>query len=647
MARQHLGGHSRPRHLHLLRIGDHASDEEGARPGDFGELLGDEPAGAALRRGQGRSRLCQQPGEGLRVRLIVHPKQGVAQQLAASGLGRGERRIGRGLRGGRRHQLDVVLRRMGPEAEHHLGVQRREGSHPRVELGLGNPHRAQQPEGAVHAPRLCLQEGPDARQHLPLRQRPVLPWHPWHEEEAAASQPEDDHGGGARGVANHLGPLGNARHAQGAGREGNAPVPVARLEPLHHAGILHQRDTQGRGRALQGEVVRRGPQSSRDEHHIRTLGGFQEGMGDVRADVSHELHPFHLHPQLEKPGLEPRAVGVGDQPGDEFITGTQQLDAHGRSILAARPGPRIHLSRGGLQEVRPVLGAGVLLVLVVFLFEDDGGGPSGARPHLARGEPAAHQEGGFDQAQHQVHGGEGHQHIGRMRPGGDDRAGHPHEHQDERGLLGEAQVLEGAVPHGGDHQQGQRHHRRRHRSLHRGAHLAPPDHMVRDDQRHEPARGQRDGQAHEEAASPAVGIARGDHIEARQPQRPAGGEGEGDEQAQEAQGGQRPLVHQQGRRGTEGHHVRQAVELHAEVALRLRQPGDTSITPVEEHGEEDRQCGLIEVHGGGFSRAQGDGVEATKDGGNGEEVRQNEHQLPQLHRVLAFLMPVHGGMNGP
>ena len=119
----------------------------------------------------------------------AHMRTCTGGQLPARSLGSSQGRIRLGLRGSSRHQLEVVLRGVGAKAKHHPGVLGHQRSHRRIELGLGNAHRAQQPERPVHALRIILQDRPDARKNLALGQRLVLARNARDEEEPGAPQP--------------------------------------------------------------------------------------------------------------------------------------------------------------------------------------------------------------------------------------------------------------------------------------------------------------------------------------------------------------------------------------------------------------------------------------------------------------------------
>ena len=120
------------------------------------------------------------------------------------------------------------------------------------------------------------------------------------------------------------------------------------------------------------------------------------------------------------------------------------------------------------------------------------------------------------------------------------------------------------------------------------------------------------------------------HVEPRQPDRTAGRVDRADGDADNAHPRQRPLVDQDGGGDAERDHIGQRVELDAEVALRPRQPRHPAVEGVEEAAEEDGHRRAVEVVAGGFAGRERDRVNAAKDAADGEEVRQNEHQLAQV-----------------
>ena len=56
-----------------------------------------------------------------------------------------------------------------------------------------------------------------------------------------------------------------------------------------------------------------------------------------------------------------------------------------------------------------------------------------------------------------------------------------------------------------------------------------------------------------------------------------------------------PLVGDDGRRESEGHHVGEAVVLLAEGALGARQARDAPVQGIEQHGDKHRDAGVLEV----------------------------------------------------
>src|SRR2546429_5777693 len=84
-----------------------------------------------------------------------------------------------------------------------------------------------------------------------------------------------------------------------------------------------------------------------------------------------------------------------------------------------------------------------------------------------------------------------------------------------------------------------------------------------------------------------------------------------------------PLVGDDGRRETEGHHVRETVVLLAEEALGARQTRDAPVERVEDHRDKYRQAGVIEV----LVDGRHDRVEAREQTPGGQEVGQQVDAL--------------------
>ncbi len=124
-------------------------------------------------------------------------------------------------------------------------------------------------------------------------------------------------------------------------------------------------------------------------------------------------------------------------------------------------------------------------------------------------------------------------------------------------------------------------------------------------------------------------------VEASQPQCRARAVDERREPAPLAEAAQRPLVHDQRRRGAERHHVREAVVLLAEGALGVGQTCHSPVQAVEHHRDEDRDRGDLEppVH------RLDDRVEAAEQRRRRERVGQDvdaAHAAPR-HRDLFFI----------
>src|SRR5581483_5829248 len=205
-------------------------------------------------------------------------------------------------------------------------------------------------------------------------------------------------------------------------------------------------------------------------------------------------------------------------------------------------------------------------------------------------------------------------------------------HQDQhagRAPAREVDLLEAVVPEGG-------HHEDRHRVGARRDEGAEParDLVVAQQQHHrghDAGRG-RDGQAHE---VPAVGDPRVD-VEAGQPQGPADGEEERAQPGRASEGSQREGVEQEGGRHPERDHVRERIELHAELGGGLGEPGDLAVEHVEDHRHEEGHRGLDEPG----LRGHDQGPEAAGEVAGGQQAGEQEDPPPRLlPQLLPFPSP--------
>ena len=121
-----------------------------------------------------------------------------------------------------------------------------------------------------------------------------------------------------------------------------------------------------------------------------------------------------------------------------------------------------------------------------------------------------------------------------------------------------------------------------------------------------------------------------EHVESGQTDRPAGGIDGGDGDAGEPQAVQRPFVDEDGGGDAEGDHVREAVELDAEVALRLGHARDPAVERVEEVPEEDGDGRPIEVVPGVLAGGEHDRIDAAENAAHREQAGQDDHQPAQI-----------------
>src|SRR5262249_33061945 len=113
-------------------------------------------------------------------------------------------------------------------------------------------------------------------------------------------------------------------------------------------------------------------------------------------------------------------------------------------------------------------------------------------------------------------------------------------------------------------------------------------------------------------------------VEAGEPDAGAGAVDEGADPAQGAEVLQHPDVGDQAGRGAERDHVGDAVELRAELALRVGPARDAPVHAVEDQGDEDRDRADFEA----LVHRLHDGEEAAEQHAGGEEVRQQVDAAP-------------------
>src|SRR5438309_587667 len=238
-------------------------------------------------------------------------------------------------------------------------------------------------------------------------------------------------------------------------------------------------------------------------------------------------------------------------------------------------------------------------------------------------QAAAHPHGARGTAQ-QVQREQDEQEPLRMR--GHDE--HAQDHEDEHlggAAAREVHFLEAVVAEGRDHEEGD--HHRAHAD---GGGLPAPDLRPFQEQRGggDDARGGGGGQTHEVAAVRHALV----DVEAREPEGAADDEEKGPEPGHAAELLEGEGIEHEGGRDAEGHHVREGVELHAELGGGPGQPCDLAVEDVEDHPHEDGHRRLDEAG----LRGEHDGEEAAEAVARGEEAGKQEDAPP---RMLAELLP--------
>ena len=219
----------------------------------------------------------------------------------------------------------------------------------------------------------------------------------------------------------------------------------------------------------------------------------------------------------------------------------------------------------------------------------------------------------LDRPGEQVEDGQGEERD--LRVDGDERdQDDDGDHQVEGAVRLRLELLETAVAHRADHQEGEQ-VGQQHEEDARGLASAGVHVVEEEDGDGEGPPGHRDGHAGE----PAL-LGRGRlHVEARQAQRAARDEKKGRDPADAREGLELPDVDQQRRGDAEGDEVGERVELHAEAARGAGHPRDLAVEAVHEGGDDDRHRRVLElqVHG------RDDRVEAGEEVAGGQQVRED------------------------
>ncbi len=293
--------------LDFVCVGHNPSPEGGGSPGDIGQPLGHQAAGAALRRTDSQAFLLQITDHNILQRGHIHPVHLVAEQLPHLGHGGLEECLG-----------FLIRRRLGGDPQLALPL-----------LGVGGQG------GVGHGVHLVPQLGfhgglPDAEQldgvgcDDPLGQgqqvglRPVLEHGP---ALAGGAREHDDvdpirfkgaAGGGAPVVGQDGAPLGEHGLLEVVVRHGPADTIKIGADALRRTLVKDQLLAKGLGQHVFGQIVAGGPQASGGDDDVRPLFGQGHRFLGPLEVIPHHGVPKDVQPQLAQPLGQHLGVSVGD-----------------------------------------------------------------------------------------------------------------------------------------------------------------------------------------------------------------------------------------------------------------------------------------------------------------------------------------------
>ncbi len=307
-------------------IAHHAALEYRRRTGHVGDALGNESAGAALRRAQGEAPVPQSVQRHLGQPGHVRAVHQLPQQSAHLPLHRGDEGVRFLRRGG-----------LGGDAQLHLsllGVGGQGGIfqlvHPLPQEGLHRRlPRAEHTQGAG-ANHLLAQPGQPG-------QRPL----PEHGQALAGRAGEHHHIGplhlkgaarrGAPGVVQHMAALGQPRLLKIVFR--HLPAYAGKKTPnvLGALRVEHQLFPKGLRQRLLGEVVAGGPQSPRSHQYVRPAPGQLRRRLHALRVIPHHRVVQHIQPQAGQLPAQGLGVGIDDSAQQQLSTHRQNFHrmAHG------------------------------------------------------------------------------------------------------------------------------------------------------------------------------------------------------------------------------------------------------------------------------------------------------------------------------
>ena len=318
--RQQVLRHPQGGGLHLVGVADHPAPEDLGGPGQVGDALGDEAAGAALGGGEGQAPLPQEAGDHLlqtpHVHAVDHVPQGLPHLLHQGAEHLLRRRPVRGLGGGPDHAL-VFL---GVGGQGGVG----EGGHglPEPGLHMALPH-AEDPD--LVADDDPVGEGGQVGHGPVLEHVPALPGRARQHENVDPVLAE----GAARGGAHRVVEDGAAHRQHGllavVLRHGPARPGEVGPNGLQDVRVELELSAEGLADGLLGQVVVGGAQAPGGDDDVRPAAGDVQGVRQALGVVPHHRVVVDGDPQ----GAEALGDDLGVQVGD---VAQQELGADGDQL---------------------------------------------------------------------------------------------------------------------------------------------------------------------------------------------------------------------------------------------------------------------------------------------------------------------------
>ncbi len=152
------------------------------------------------------------------------------------------------------------------------------------------------------------------------------------EEELTLATSHHKAAGGADRVVEDLAPLRQPGLFGIALCHGATTAGVARFDGSEPVGEEGKWLVKGFSGCLSGQVVGGGPEPATHQHHLGAVGTLLQHRFQVSEVVTHRQATAHLPPLLQQQSAEPGRVGIHHQARHYFVSGTDDLDTHGRLL---------------------------------------------------------------------------------------------------------------------------------------------------------------------------------------------------------------------------------------------------------------------------------------------------------------------------